>query len=312
VRDGMLRLGGLVGGLVLCAAWQALGPTEAAAQYSGSSASSSSGSSIGSSLKEGWDKVTGAIVPKSKPAENEPIDDAVSLKSKGRPTSNVYVAVARLYEQSGKWAEAEKHYQSALKENPNDLAALLGYAHVKEEMGKPDEAIALYQKAAKAKPEEAAVFNNLGLCYARRGMYDEAIASLGRAILLQPKNPLYRNNITAVLVEKGRLQEAYSHQRAVFQTQHTSLNGTAPPGVRWAQACRAMSAPSFLTEAEISMPEAASHPPAASQTQHTSLNGTALPGARSEQGSNPPAMLSPTTLLIACCMRVVHSHPPAE
>jgi tetratricopeptide (TPR) repeat protein len=190
-----------------------LGCGDALAQGAAGSSSSSS-KSIGASIKDGWDGFTGLFTTKKAPP-SEAVDDAVSLKSTAKASSNVYVAVARMYEQAGKLAEAEKQYQLALNENKNDVAAMLGYARLKEEMDKPEEAIALYQKASKIAPEEPTVFNNLGLCYARRNMKDEAVAALGRAILLQPKNALYRNNIAAVLVENGKMQEAYSHLRAV-------------------------------------------------------------------------------------------------
>ena len=52
------------------------------------------------------------------------------------------MAVARLYEQSGKPAEAEQQYLLALKEKPDYLPALLGYAQLKERLGQPDDAIA--------------------------------------------------------------------------------------------------------------------------------------------------------------------------
>ena len=171
--------------------------------------------SSGNPFKDGWDKLSGAFSSKKAPTTAEPLDDSVSLNSRARPTANTYVAIARLYEQSGKLAEAEKQYQVALKENPKDMAAMLGYARLKERQGKPDEAVAMYQKTAKTFPQEAAVFNNLGLCHARRGTFDEAITALGRATLLQPKNVLYRNNMATVLVEMNRMQEAYSHLRVV-------------------------------------------------------------------------------------------------
>lgn len=181
-----------------------LGPTAGRAQSTSS----------GNPFKDGWDKVTGAFSSKKAPAA-EPLDDSVSLSGRSKPTGNTYVAIARLLEQSGKLAEAEKQYQVALKENSKDLAAMLGYARLKERMGKPDDAVALYQQAGKTYPQEASVFNNLGLCHARRGAFDDAIISLGRAVLLQPKNALYRNNIATVLVEMNRMQEAYSHLRVV-------------------------------------------------------------------------------------------------
>jgi tetratricopeptide (TPR) repeat protein len=170
--------------------------------------------SSGNPFKDGWEKLSGAFSSKKAPPA-ETLDDSVSLSGRARPTANTYVAIARLYEQSGKLAEAEKQYQVALKENAKDLAAMLGYARLKERQGKPDEAVALYRKAAKTFPQEAAVFNNLGLCHARRGAFDDAVQALGRATLLQPKNVLYRNNIATVLVEMNRMQEAYSHLRVV-------------------------------------------------------------------------------------------------
>jgi tetratricopeptide (TPR) repeat protein len=175
--------------------------------------------SITSPFKQGFDKLGKALDPKSATRQAPSEDDAISLKGKGKPGPELYVAVARLYEQAGKMAEAEQQYQLALKERPNDLPAMLGYAHLKEFLGKPDEAIELYQRAAKAYPREASVHNNLGLCYARQQTrLDEAVAAMNRAVQLDPKNPLYRNNIATVLVDQGKLRDAFGHLRAVYDT----------------------------------------------------------------------------------------------
>jgi tetratricopeptide (TPR) repeat protein len=181
----------------------------------GAAAAFAQSTSSGNPFKDGWDKLSGAFSSKKAPTTAETLDDSVSLGGRSRPTANTYVAIARLYEQSGKLPEAEKQYQVALKENAKDLAAMLGYARLKERQGKPDEAVAIYQKAGKTYPQEAAVYNNLGLCYARRSAFDDAVTALGRAVLLQPKNVLYRNNIATVLVEMNRMQDAYSHLRVV-------------------------------------------------------------------------------------------------
>jgi len=197
--------------LTVCGGLMAFCSTRAAAQ---APQTAPPRKSITSSIKEGFDKLTGAGAPKKPPSEAESFNDAISLKSNARPRVEVYVAVARLYEQSGKLAEAEQNYQLALKEKPQDLAALLGYAHLKEQLGKPDEAIKLYQQAAAAHRNDAAVFNNLGLCYARRDRLEEAAVAMERAVSLQPKNKLYRNNIAAVLVDAGRTHDAFMHLRA--------------------------------------------------------------------------------------------------
>lgn len=168
--------------------------------------------SFGSSFKEGVDKFTTAITPK--PTVTPP-DNPTSLASKAKAGPELYAAMARLYEQAGHLPEAAQQYERALKDKPDDLSALLGYARVKERMDQPDEALKLYQRAAKVYPNEAAAFNNLGLYYARQRKLNDAVTALNRAIQLQPKKPLYRNNIATVLVEMGQLKEAFGHLAAV-------------------------------------------------------------------------------------------------
>lgn len=171
--------------------------------------------SFSSGVKTGWQKLTKPFTPGEKPPQPEALDKSLSLNAQSKPTPTVFVAMARLYEQSGNIPEAERQYQLALKDKPQDGAALAGYARLKERMGLPDEAIKLYQQAAKADPRDAGVCNNLALCYARRNMFDEAVASMGRAIALQPNSVLYRNNMATILVDRGKYAEAFAHLRAV-------------------------------------------------------------------------------------------------
>jgi tetratricopeptide (TPR) repeat protein len=171
--------------------------------------------SITSPVKQGFSKVGQAFSPKPSHATTLPDDDAVSLNNKAKPGADLFVAIAHLYEQSGKLAEAEQQYQLALSEDRNHLKALLGYAHLKEVREKPNDAIQLYQRAAKAYPKEASVHNNLGLCYARQGKLDEAVTAMTVAIQLEPKNPLYRNNIATVLVDQNKAREAFAQLREV-------------------------------------------------------------------------------------------------
>jgi tetratricopeptide (TPR) repeat protein len=165
-------------------------------------------------IKDGCDKLAHPFGP-SKPATppSGPEDEAISLKTKGKAGPGTHVAIAQLYEQSKRMAEAEAEYQAALRESPDFVPALLGYAHLQEQLGKPKEALELYQHAVRAHPEQAAVHNNLGLCYARQNRLDDAVAAMSRAIQLEPKNPLYRNNVAAVLVDQGRVSEALVHLR---------------------------------------------------------------------------------------------------
>lgn len=162
-----------------------------------------------------WQSFKQAMTPKPA-APPTAADDPVSLKSKGKPGIDLYVAVARYNEEAGRLAEAEGHYKRALQEWPNDLRLLLGYARLKDRLGESQEALRLYQRAAKANPHEPAVPNNLAVHFGRHGMLREAIGAEDRAIQLRPAEPRYRNNMAMLLVEAGRPQEAYFHLRAVY------------------------------------------------------------------------------------------------
>lgn len=166
----------------------------------------------GSGLMDGVSKFFKGLAPSPPPPT--PPNDGVSLSTPAKPSPDLYLAMARMYAQSGKLDLAEKQYKLGLKLAPKHLGLQLGYARLKDQQGQLDQAIGLYQQVAKQYPQEAAVHNDLGLCYARRGMLREAIASLERAIQLQPGKRLYRNNIATVLVEMGHVDAALEHLRA--------------------------------------------------------------------------------------------------
>jgi Tfp pilus assembly protein PilF len=172
------------------------------------------GESFSSSIKRGVGKLTEMITPRPR-VESD--DDPVSLASKAKPGVELHVAVARLYVESGKLAEAAEHYQKALQREPHSLPALLGYAYLKDRMGEPAEAEKLYLQAVRAHPKEASAHNNLALFYAGQGMFHESVSALARAIQLQPNSPKYRNNIAEVLVRMGRMKEAFAHLSTVHR-----------------------------------------------------------------------------------------------
>ncbi len=203
----------LIIGLAVWLGLECFKPASCAAQYV-AGPSSPPKSSYTDSFKQGFNKVGNFFTPKTN-KEQPSANDPVSLKNQNKPGPELYVAIARLYEESGKNTEAEQYYQMALKERPDDLKSLLGYARLQENQGRFNEAIALYQQALKAHPKEAVAYNNLGLCHARRGNLNEAAQALGQAKQLDPRNPLYRNNLAAVQVDQNRLADAFANLREV-------------------------------------------------------------------------------------------------
>jgi Tfp pilus assembly protein PilF len=184
-----------------------LGPSAAFAQSSTPSVTSS----ITSGVTQSVERFGQAVTPAPTPPE-----DPVSLRSKGKPGVELYVAVARLYEENGNFADAEAEYKRAEKVAPNDLRYLLGYAHLKDHVGEPAEALKLYQKAAKAHPDEPSVFNNLAVHFARQKMLREAADALDRAVQLRPREPRYRNNMATLMVELNRPEDAFNQFRAIY------------------------------------------------------------------------------------------------
>ncbi len=169
--------------------------------------------SVTAPLKRGASKVAQWFKPAPAKA---PMNEAISLRTKSKPTAKLYVSLARLYQESGKTAEAQKQYEKALELTPDYLGALLGYARLKDRLGQPNEAARLYEQAIKAHPEEASVYNNFGLFHARHGQLEASVDMLHKAIDRAPRDMKYRNNIAPVLVQMGRNGEAFTQ----LQTAH--------------------------------------------------------------------------------------------
>ena len=164
-------------------------------------------------VKQGFNKVTDALTP----APPVPAgDDPVQLSSKAKPSPELYASVARLYEQSGKPAQAEQVYQQSMRLWPKHLGTALNYARFKDRQGSPQEALRLYQDAARQFPKEAAVLNDMGLLFARAGRNQPAARAFAQAIQLQPKRPLYRNNLAALLVDMDQPDQAMVQLKAVY------------------------------------------------------------------------------------------------
>ncbi len=182
-----------------------------------SSANQSWWDSMSSGVKEGCDKLVHPFGP-PKPSAHVPgpEDDAVSLKTKGKAGPELHVAIAQLYEQSNKMAEAEIGVSVGAERKAGLFCRRCWATPIcKTNSASRKRPSSSTSRAVQAYPRQASVHNNLGLCYARQNRLDEAVAALGRAIQLDAKNPLYRNNIAAVLVDQGRANEAFLHLRAV-------------------------------------------------------------------------------------------------
>jgi len=163
------------------------------------------------SFKANTAKAGGMFAGKKSDSELDPI--SLSHKT-AKPGLDLYISMAEAAERVGNVEEADRQFQAALKQAPNDLNVLLAYAHSLDRRGDFVKATSHYKKAIEKHPQEAGPRNDLGLCYHRRGMLREAADSLIRAVELQPDRKLYRNNLAAVMVDMGNIDEAYGQLQA--------------------------------------------------------------------------------------------------
>ncbi|MGQ9504710.1 MAG: tetratricopeptide repeat protein [Thermogutta sp.] len=164
------------------------------------------------SVKDGLEKA-GELLTFTEPVQQAP--DPTALSTKAKPSPRLYVAMARLSEESRQLTVAEDYYKKALSMDPIYLDALLGLGRLNDREGKLEEALSCYQKATKAHPNEAAAWNHLGLCYARMNRLQDAKAAIEKASRLAPKEPRYRHNLATILVRSGDLQGALNQLQAV-------------------------------------------------------------------------------------------------
>ncbi len=131
------------------------------------------------------------------------------------PGAGLHVEMARMLGRAGETGGAEVHYQEALKLEPHDLAAQLGYARLLVARGEAERACGWFEKAQQGYPKSATVHNDLGLCYAECDRLADAVVTLRRAVELKPEEVRYRNNLARMLIVENQTDEALRELLAV-------------------------------------------------------------------------------------------------
>ncbi|MDB5482199.1 MAG: Tetratricopeptide 2 repeat protein [Caulobacteraceae bacterium] len=121
------------------------------------------------------------------------------------------------YEESNRWADAERDLQTALKKRPNEpeLLNFLGYSWIDRGVKLP-EAISMVEKAVNLQPQSGAMIDSLGWGYFRLGNYPAAVDQLEKAIVLEPGDPDVNNHLGDAYWKVGRKVEADFQWRRVL------------------------------------------------------------------------------------------------
>ncbi len=121
------------------------------------------------------------------------------------------------YERSGRWPEAERDLQGALKQRPNEpeLLNYLGYTWIDRGERLP-EALGMVQRAVAANPQSGAMIDSLGWAHYRLGDYKKAVEFLEQAVELEAGDPEINNHLGDAYWRVGRRIEAGYQWRRVL------------------------------------------------------------------------------------------------
>lgn len=153
---------------------------------------------------------------------NERYEESAQVLSElidGNPTPDWRLLYARgvSYERSGRWAEAERDLQGALKQRPEEpeLLNYLGYTWIDRGERLP-EALGMVQRAVAANPQSGAMIDSLGWAHYRLGDYKKAVQFLEQAVELEAGDPEINNHLGDAYWRVGRRIEAEFQWRRVL------------------------------------------------------------------------------------------------
>ncbi len=116
----------------------------------------------------------------------------------------------------GDYYEAIKHFDRAVKYNPNDGAAFNDRALCMVELGIIDEAFYYFDKGIEVEPDYATVYHNKGWLLNKIGRHSEAIGYFRKALELQPERAVTYENLANALASLSDYREARaSYQKAI-------------------------------------------------------------------------------------------------
>ncbi len=122
--------------------------------------------------------------------------------------ANDLIQTGMLAHRQGKFADASKAYEKALKKAPKELAALNLLADAQLNLGKNARALETANKATALKPDMPSTWMVKGSAQRRLGKYDDAITSLETALELKPDYADALMTLAGTLRDSGRLDEA--------------------------------------------------------------------------------------------------------
>lgn len=117
----------------------------------------------------------------------------------------------------GRLDEAERYYADALKENEDDLPAMVGLGVVAHVAGRLDESGSRFMAALRLSPGDSKVLCGLGLVASARGNTEAGLEWYGKALDADPSNLAAIHELTKAAFARGRFAEAEARIRKFLE-----------------------------------------------------------------------------------------------
>ena len=125
--------------------------------------------------------------------------------------SSAHWALGQILLYERRWDEAELHYETAIRFNPNDADGLAVVADLKTLIGKPQQGVQFAERALRLNPHPPSWYYwNLGFAQFANGQYDDAVLTLRRE---ETYRTLSRRILAAALALCGRVPEAQTEAK---------------------------------------------------------------------------------------------------
>jgi tetratricopeptide (TPR) repeat protein len=121
---------------------------------------------------------------------------------------NIHNNLGLAYDRIGKYGEAIKELNEALRLNPDYIEVHNNLGVTYDRMGMPDEAVNELKKALNLNPNYTEAHSNLGNIYARSGRFEEAAGELQEALRINPDSAIAHNNLGNIYALQRRNEEA--------------------------------------------------------------------------------------------------------
>ncbi|WP_218934558.1 tetratricopeptide repeat protein [Rosistilla ulvae] len=106
---------------------------------------------------------------------------------------------------------AQRSFEFALQQEPNNVRALSALADVMYRRGELEQALELFQKAIAIEPQHSPAHFNLGNTFRDLGQIDAAAAEYHAALAITPEHADSHKNLGLLLAGQGAIDEAVSH-----------------------------------------------------------------------------------------------------